>query len=177
MSEIIEVVLVDHLDQETGRMEKMRAHELGLLHRAFSVFIFDENMRLLIHKRASGKYHSAGLWTNTCCSHPFPGESVESAAARRLKEEMGLETELEKLTSFVYKADMENGLTEHEFDHIFIGISGQTPQPDLNEVEDWSWKEGDFLLADIQRHPAIYTAWFRLALPMVIEKIRHKIAS
>ena len=117
-----EVVLVNEKDEAIGTMEKMAAHEKALLHRAFSVFVFNKNGDLLMQQRAHSKYHSGGLWTNTCCSHPRPGEHVADAANRRLQEEMGFTTSLNKAFDFTYKAAFDNGLTEHEFDHVFIGI-------------------------------------------------------
>src|SRR5215468_430433 len=114
-----QVILVNELDEEIGTMEKLSAHEQGVLHRAISVFIFNEKGEMLLQQRASRKYHSGGLWTNACCSHPHPGEATHAAALRRLKEEMGFETSLKKAFDFVYKTSFDNGLTEHEFDHVF----------------------------------------------------------
>ena len=133
------VILVDQEDQEIGVMEKMEAHEKGLLHRAFSIFLFNDEQELLIHQRALHKYHSGGLWTNTCCSHPRPGESIEAAAHRRLEEEMGIECEMEKMFSFIYKAPLDNMLTEHELDHGLIGYFSGTPSINKEEVADWKF--------------------------------------
>ena len=133
------VILVDENDRETGLMEKQEAHEKGLLHRAFSIFIFNHKNELLLQQRALHKYHSAGLWTNTCCSHPRAGESIEQAAHRRLQEEMGFDCELYKKTSFIYKAEFENGLTEHEFDHILVGHYDQAIHINPQEVAAYKW--------------------------------------
>src|SRR5579872_394906 len=131
------VVLVDEQDRELGTMEKMQAHREGKLHRAVSVFIFDPEKKLLLQKRADGKYHSAGLWTNTCCSHPHLHESPEAAAVRRLQEEMGITCKLRHAFNFTYTATFENNLSEHEFDHVFFGESSEIPKPDPEEVAEW----------------------------------------
>jgi len=154
------VVLVDKKDQEIGVMEKLEAHKKGLLHRAFSVFVFNSLGQLLIHKRASSKYHSPGLWTNTCCSHPRPGESVENAAQRRLFEEMGITTHLEKQASFVYRVDFENGLIEHEFDHILVGVCDDKPKLNPSEAEKFAYADLDWLIADTALYGERYTFWF-----------------
>ena len=137
--EIEYVILVDENDQEIGSMEKQEAHEKGLLHRAFSVFVFNENKELLLQQRALTKYHSAGLWTNTCCSHPRIGETIEQAAHRRLTEEMGFDCELITKTSFIYKAAFENGLTEHEFDHVLVGNFNGEISFNPTEVKNFKW--------------------------------------
>lgn len=160
-----EVVTVDRYDNTIGKMEKMTAHKLGVLHRAFSVFVFNSNKQLLIHQRAAEKYHGGGLWTNTCCSHPNPGELVLQAAHRRLMEEMGMQTDLQKHFDFVYKTEVENNLIEHEFDHVFVGYSDAIPQPNKHEVMNWKWVDLDWLKSDINSHPANYTVWFKLAMP------------
>lgn len=167
-----QVILVDAYDNEIGTMEKMRAHELAVLHRAFSIFVINENDEMLIHQRALHKYHSGGLWTNACCSHPRPGETVEEAANRRLKEEMGMNISLEKKFSFIYHAPLEGGLFEHELDHVLVGYSGQTPAPNADEVADWKYIAIDSLQKDITEHPKKYTAWFKIALPMVVKELR-----
>ncbi len=172
-----EVITVDSADRETGRMEKLEAHLTGTLHRAFSVFVFNSRGDLLIHRRAEGKYHSAGLWSNTCCSHPFPGEEVAQAAARRLKEEMGMEAELQKCYAFIYRAEVGGGLIEHEYDHVFFGRSDRDPLPDPEEVQDWKWVAPEVILADMDNHPALYTAWFRIAFPGVLDHVRLKYRS
>ena len=158
------VILVDEADRELGTMDKLEAHQKGLLHRAISVFIFNTNNELLLQRRASGKYHSANLWTNTCCSHPFPGENTHEAATRRLYEEMGLHSKLEFKTSFMYKTEFDNGLTEHEFDHVFTGISEEVPLPDPMEVSEYKWLTLDAIRADIAAQPEIYTSWFKIIL-------------
>ncbi len=169
------VILVDQDDQEIGVMEKMEAHEKGLLHRAFSIFLFNDEQELLIHQRALHKYHSGGLWTNTCCSHPRPGESIEAAAHRRLEEEMGIGCEMEKMFSFIYKAPLDNMLTEHELDHVLIGYFSGTPSINKEEVADWKFIETSELEAHMQAHPALYTEWFKIALPIVLQE-KNKLA-
>ena len=158
------VVLVDEQDNECGVMPKLAAHEQGLLHRAFSVFIFNSRGELLLQQRAKDKYHSAGLWTNTCCSHPRPGEVVGDAANRRLKEEMGMVCSIHEQFSFVYKAHMENNLTEYEYDHVFTGISNKEPVPDAAEVAAWKYMTKSALLNDMEVNPEHYTAWFRICI-------------
>lgn len=155
------VVLVDRDDNEIGVEEKILAHKKGLLHRSFSIFVFDDKNNLLIQKRSKNKYHSAGLWSNTCCSHPRPGEDLELAVHRRLREEMGFDCPLEKKFIFYYKIKFDNGLFEHENDHIFVGqYQGLVDSNEL-EVEDYKWVPFDFLLGDVKENPEIYTYWFR----------------
>ena len=154
------VVLVDKSDQPVGLMEKIQAHKEGKLHRAFSVLIFNDKGEMLIHKREKNKYHCGGLWTNACCSHPRENESPEEAAKRRLKEEMGFTTNVEFVDSFIYKAEFENGLTEHEFDHLFIGKFNSNPKPNPSEVEDWKYVSIEKLQKDINEKPENFTAWF-----------------
>jgi isopentenyl-diphosphate delta-isomerase len=158
------VILVDELDNAIGTMEKMEAHEKGLLHRAFSVFIFNGKGELLLQQRALTKYHSAGLWTNTCCSHPRPNETVLNAAKRRLTEEMGLNCEVDHKTSFIYKTDFDNGLTEHEFDHVFFGHYDQDPIINPEEVENFVWMDVNKIMNDIEKNPKKYTSWFKIAM-------------
>jgi isopentenyl-diphosphate delta-isomerase len=158
------VILVDTNDNAIGDMEKMQAHIEGKLHRAFSIFVFNDKNQLLIHQRALTKYHSAGLWTNTCCSHPRPNENTLQAANRRLMEEMGLSCELEKHFDFIYKAELENGLTEHEFDHVFVGKTNNLPQPNAHEVMSYKYLDLDSLINDIEHSPEKYTAWFKIAI-------------
>lgn len=153
-------------------MEKMEAHRKALLHRAFSVFIFNSKGEMLLQQRAAGKYHSAGLWTNACCSHPRPGEDTLAAARRRLQEELGFTTELKKVFDFTYRSEFENGLTEHEFDHVFIGTYDQSVHPDAGEVSDYCYRSLDEIHADLQSFPGQYTSWFRLAFPLVSKKIQ-----
>ena len=145
-------------------MEKLEAHEKGLLHRAFSVFIFNPEGKVLLQKRAAGKYHSGGLWTNSCCGHPRPDEPTLSAATRRLREEMNIIADLREKGKFIYKATLDKGLVEHELDHVFTGISLQDPRPDPNEAEDWMWADLAELREKIQKEPELYTAWLLKAL-------------
>lgn len=159
------VVLVDNEDNSIGVMEKMEAHQKALLHRAFSIFIFNKNNEMLLQQRAISKYHSGGLWTNACCSHPYPNELVEHAATRRLQEEMGFDTPLKKAFHFTYKASFENGLTEHEFDHVYIGNFDGNVTPNKQEVEDYCYKHMDTVLEEIESFPDKYTTWFKIALP------------
>ena len=163
------VVLVDEQDNAIGTMEKQQAHVEGVLHRAFSIFIFNSDKKLLLQKRASSKYHCGGMWTNTCCSHPRETENTIDAAHRRLKEEMGMQCELKPIFSFVYKAEFENGLTEHEFDHVFFGESNQTPTLNLEEVEDFRYVGMEELQIEINENPAHFTPWFLIALDRVKE--------
>lgn len=162
-----EVILVNENDEPIGTMEKMEAHEKGLLHRAFSVFIFNSAGEMLLQQRAAVKYHSAGLWTNACCSHPRPGEETEAAALRRLKEELGFRTEIQKVFDFSYKASFENGLTEHEFDHVFIGHYDQAFTPNPEEVQDFSFRPVERIRESLVSEPAAYTAWFHIAFPRI----------
>ncbi len=166
------VILVDTDDNEIGTEEKMVAHEKALLHRAFSVFIFNTRGELLLQQRAKGKYHSAGLWTNTCCSHPRKGESVEEAAHRRLMEEMGFDCDLRHAFTFTYKAPFSNGLTEHEIDHVLIGTYDHEPTINRQEADSSAWRSVHHLLKDIDRKPHDYTPWFKIALPLVEEFLR-----
>lgn len=158
------VVLVDRNDREVGTEEKLRAHELGTLHRAFSVFVTDDHQRVLLQRRASSKYHSGGLWTNTCCGHPRPGEDVRVAAERRLKEEMGITVSLAPRGTFVYRANLVNGLVEHELDHLFVGHFNGSPRPDVDEADEWAWETWSRLEADCAAHPERYTAWLPFAM-------------
>ena len=159
-----EVILVDSEDHAIGRMEKMEAHEKGLLHRAFSILIFNEKGEMLLQQRATEKYHSPGLWTNACCSHPRPNESNLDAAYRRLKEEMGMQTSMEEIFKFTYRAELEDGLIEHEIDHVFYGISNENPNINLDEVMDYKWIDFLELQNHIALYPEKYTAWFNLLL-------------
>lgn len=164
-----QVILVDEQDRAIGTMEKLAAHREGLLHRAISVFIFDDQGRLLLQQRAAHKYHTANLWTNTCCSHPMPGENVLDAAHRRLREEMGMEADLSFAFAFQYRAAFDNGLTEHEVDHVFIGHSSHPPIPNPAEVADYRWLNQSDIEHDVNAHPDAYTAWFKLIYPRVFE--------
>jgi isopentenyl-diphosphate Delta-isomerase len=157
-----QVILVNEKDEQIGLMAKQEAHEKGVLHRAFSVFIFNDNEELLLQQRALNKYHSPGLWTNTCCSHQRDGEDSVHAGIRRLQEEMGFTTTLKKTTSFIYKAPFDNGLTEHEFDHILVGQFNGTPDINPEEVAQWKWMPLEEVKNDIEVHPELYTIWFKI---------------
>lgn len=163
------VILVDEQDQEIGLMEKMEAHQLGHLHRAFSVFIFNSKNELLLQQRANSKYHSGGKWTNTCCSHPRQGEMIPDAAKRRLKEEMGMECNLVYGFNFIYKAFLSEGLFEHEYDHVFFGISDSIPAPDSREVESFKYITMEALSEDLKTHPENYTEWLKICFDRVLE--------
>ena len=156
------VILVDENDNEIGTEEKIQAHKSALLHRAFSVFVFNKKGELLLQKRAAGKYHSAGLWTNTCCSHPRQGEDTEVAAHRRLQEEMGFDCPVEHRGHVVYKAPFSNGLTEHEFDHLFVGHYDGDVTPNPDEVEEFLWVHPEDFRKDVEAHPSKYTAWVKV---------------
>lgn len=157
-----QVILVDEQDQPIGLMEKQAAHIGPHLHRAFSVFIFNTKGELLMQQRALTKYHSPGLWTNTCCSHPRDGETLEEATSRRLMEEMGMTCEMHEVYTFIYKAPVGQGLTEHEFDHVWIGQSDDAPNINREEVESWKYMSLNELSEDIQNHPERYTEWFKI---------------
>jgi len=169
MKEEDKVILVNEHDDMVGIMDKMETHRQGLLHRAFSIFIFNTKGEMLLQQRALNKYHSGGLWTNACCSHPMPGEKTEDAAIRRLNEELGFETPLEKIFDFVYKAEFDNGLTEHEFDHVFAGGFEGEINADPDEVSDYCYKEVSEIRNMLQTHPQKFTAWFHLAFPRIEE--------
>jgi isopentenyl-diphosphate Delta-isomerase len=158
------VVLVDDHDGELGTESKLAAHVTGKLHRAFSVFVFDSAGRMLLQRRAATKYHSGGLWSNTCCGHPRPGEPVVAAATRRLREEMGFDCVLRPTFSFIYRAEVGNGLSEHEYDHVLVGRFDGTPNPSPEEVGAWRWADMDELSADVVEHADRYSAWFQIAL-------------
>ena len=162
------VVLVDESDNETGVMDKLEAHRKGLLHRAFSVFILNRKGEMLLQQRVRQKYHSGGLWTNACCSHPMPGESILTGAERRLQEEMGFCTPLQKIFDFTYHHDFENGLTEFEFDHVFIGWHDGEINPNKEEVLDFCFKSINDIEESLLSHPQKYTAWFHIAFPRVV---------
>lgn len=168
---INEVILVDENDVEIGRMEKMAAHREALLHRAFSVFIFNRKGEMLLQQRASSKYHSPDLWTNACCSHPMPGETTEQAARRRLKEELGFDTELEHLFHFIYKTPFDNGLTEHELDHVFVGVYDGAINPDPAEVKDFCYMKMEAITESLQSYRHKYTSWFQIAFPRLEEEM------
>jgi isopentenyl-diphosphate delta-isomerase len=166
-----QVILVNENDEQIGLMPKMEAHEKAVLHRAFSVFIFNSNNELMLQQRAAHKYHSPLLWTNTCCSHQRDGETNIEAGTRRLQEEMGFTTSLKETTSFIYKAPFDNGLTEHELDHIMIGYYEQAPVINPDEVEDWKWMPLEDVRTDIAAQPELYTAWFKIIFEKFYEHI------
>jgi isopentenyl-diphosphate delta-isomerase len=159
-----QLILVDAQDREVGVGEKMQAHAEGALHRAFSVFVFDAEKRLLLQKRARTKYHSGGLWSNTACGHPRPGEMTLAAARRRLREEMGFDCELSRAFGFLYRAELDNRLVEHEYDHVFVGRFDGVPAPDASEVEDWRWLSVGQLRRELRERPEEYSYWLSLAL-------------
>ncbi len=164
-----DIILVDEQDNQIGTGEKMAVHKAGRLHRCFSIFVFNPRGELLLQKRAQGKYHSGGLWTNTACSHPRPGESNVAGAERRLKQEMGLETNLQEKFTFIYRAEFENGIIEHEFDHVFFGTFDGEPVPDPEEADDWKWVSLDLLARDIAAHPEQYTVWLKICFNQILE--------
>jgi len=166
------VILVTKDDKPIGTMEKMEAHEKAILHRAFSVFIFNSAGQLLLQQRAAHKYHSPLLWTNTVCSHPRQGEKTIDAAHRRIVEEMGMDCEFSEAFSFTYKADVGQGLIEHEFDHVFIGTSDERPLTNPAEVGNWKYIDLNELENDIKENPDSYTVWFKIALTEVLEYFR-----
>jgi isopentenyl-diphosphate delta-isomerase len=155
------VIIVNKKDEEVGKEEKLKAHLEGKLHRAFSVFIFNKKGELLLQKRAKSKYHSGGLWSNTCCSHPRHGFDPKEEAKKRLKEEMGIETDLKKIFSFTYKKKVGK-LIEHEFDYVFIGKFNENPIADKKEVEDWKWINKNYLEGEIKENPEKYTPWLKI---------------
>ena len=156
------VVLVDRNDNPIGLMPKLEAHENGFLHRAFSVFILNRKGQLMLQRRALDKYHSPGLWTNTCCSHPRESESIIEAGLRRLKEEMGFTTPLEPMFSFIYKSKFDNGLTEHEFDHVLLGYYDKPPFINAIEVSEWKWMSLEKIILEIKNKPEDFTVWFKI---------------
>ena len=156
------VILVDNNDNQIGLMPKLEAHEKGVLHRAFSVFIFNNDGELMLQRRALTKYHSPGLWTNTCCSHQRDGETNIISGKRRLNEEMGFDTELFEKTSFIYKAKFDNGLTDHEVDHVLVGSYNHSPLINSTEGDSGKWMSMENIKKDIKDHPDYYTAWFKI---------------
>lgn len=158
------VVLVDEQDKEIGTIEKLQAHTEGRLHRAISIFVFNSKNELLLQQRAQGKYHSSDLWSNTCCSHPRPGESNEAAAHRRLVEEMGMDCKLSEVFSFIYRAKLDNNITEYEYDHVFTGTTDALPVPNALEAAGWKYMSIDELEHDMEERPALYTEWFKICL-------------
>jgi isopentenyl-diphosphate delta-isomerase len=167
------VILVDIQDNETGIQDKLSVHQLGLLHRAFSVFVFNSKNELILQQRADGKYHSPGLWTNTCCSHPKPGEKTIDACKRRLMEEMGMSCDLKFGFSFTYRCEFSNGLTEHEFDHVYVGYTDDLPVLNYTEVKDWKYINIIELENEIQLHPEKFTEWLKICFHKLIEHTQH----
>jgi isopentenyl-diphosphate delta-isomerase len=162
------IILVDEKDNEVGTEEKIRAHQDGgKLHRAFSIFVFNGRGEMLMQKRAQGKYHCPGLWTNTCCSHQKPGETLEQAAHRKLRQEMGFDTELKEIFTFIYKASFDNGLTEHELDHVLVGRFDGEPEPNPDEAGDFRWASIAAVKKDVAKNPGMYTPWFKIILERV----------
>jgi isopentenyl-diphosphate delta-isomerase len=166
-----EVILVNQNDEQIGTMPKMEAHEKAKLHRAFSVFILNERGEMMLQQRASKKYHSPLLWTNTCCSHQRVGETNIDAGKRRLKEEMGFSTDLKELFSFIYKAPFDNGLTEHELDHVMLGYYNDAPDINPEEVGDWKWMTPNAVKQDIAEKPGEYTVWFKIIFEKFYEHL------
>lgn len=165
------VILVDEQDNEIGLMPKMEAHEKAVLHRAFSVFVLNDKNELMLQQRALHKYHSPGLWTNTCCSHQRQGESNIEAGKRRLQEEMGFQVALKESVSFIYKAPFDNGLTEHEYDHVLLGYSNESPSINPDEVASWKWMDIAAVKYDIEQQPELYTAWFKIIFDKFYKEI------
>jgi len=159
-----QVILVNERDEKIGLMPKLEAHQKGILHRAFSIFVFNDNNELMLQQRALNKYHSPGLWTNTCCSHQRDGETSLEAGKRRLEEEMGFITPLKETESFIYKAPFDNGLTEHELDHILVGNYNGVPEINQAEVASWKWMTLEQIQKDMQINPDDYTAWFKIII-------------
>jgi len=165
------IVLVDEQDRAVGVEEKIRVHQLGALHRAFSVFVVNAEGQLMMQRRALTKYHSRGLWSNTCCGHPRPDEPLEQAARRRLKEEMGFDSHLTELFAFVYRAELEDGLVENEYDHVLLGCFEGIPEPDPAEIVEWKWVNLATLSVDIEEHPESYTYWFRISFDRFLRAV------
>ena len=168
---IEKVILVDEKDNPLGTMEKMEAHEKGILHRAFSVFVFNNKGEMLLQQRAFSKYHSGGLWTNTCCSHPREGEPTIAAAHRRLQEEMGFDCEIKEVFDFIYKKDLDHNLTEHELDHVFIGEFNGKPLINPEEVNAYKYVLTEDVVSDVKQNPDNYTEWFKICLDEVVKRV------
>ncbi len=165
------MILVDSNDVEIGLLDKTTVHKMGVLHRAFSVFLFNSMGFLMLQRRAESKYHSPGLWSNTCCSHPRQGEYTKAACSRRLFEEMGIKCTLSFAFSFTYRAQLDNGLTEHEFDHVYFGFTDKIPKPDPQEVMDWKYISIKELQKDILSNPQDYTEWLKICFAKVVEHL------
>ncbi len=171
------VILVNQADEPIGTMPKLEAHEKAVLHRAFSVFVMNDKGEIMLQQRAAHKYHSPLLWTNTCCSHQRVGESNIEAGKRRLKEEMGFETKIEELFSFIYKAEFDNGLTEHELDHVMLGHYNESPEINPEDVADWKWMLPGEIKLDIAANPQKYTAWFKIIFDKFYDHLVSKMSS
>jgi isopentenyl-diphosphate delta-isomerase len=169
-----QLILVDEHDNQTGVMDKLSVHQKGLLHRAFSVFIFNSKDELLLQQRAENKYHSSLLWSNTCCSHPVDGEKISDTIERRLKEEMGLNCNTGFAFSFIYKSNFQNGLTEYEFDHVYFGRSDELPKPNPQEVKDWKYITLENLEKEISASSQQFSEWLKICLPQIIEYSKSK---
>lgn len=167
------IILVDEKDKEIGVGEKLKVHQDGKLHRAFSIFIFNSKGELLLQKRSKSKYHSPSLWSNTCCSHPHPNQDIKKEAKRRLIEEMGIDCDLKEVFSFIYKSNLGN-MIEHEFDHVFIGRFDRDPKPNKEEVVDWKWVNINKLKEEIDKKPEKYTPWLRIILKKYLQSINIK---
>jgi len=165
-----QVIIVNDHDIAIGVEDKTRAHLLGVLHRAFSIFVMNSAGRLLLQRRALSKYHSRGLWSNTCCGHPRPGESINQASRRRLREEMGFDADLESVFQFRYRADLEEGLIENEYDHVLVGLFDGVPKPNPAEVAEYRWVDPTTLSLGLEAHPESYTYWFRISFDRVFEQ-------
>ncbi|MDD5357500.1 MAG: isopentenyl-diphosphate Delta-isomerase [Candidatus Pacebacteria bacterium] len=166
------IILVDEKDNPIGEEGKLSAHLAGKLHRCFSIFVFNSKGEMLLQRRAKGKYHSGGLWTNACCGHPRPGEETEKAAHRRLKEEIGFDCPLKEVFSFTYKADLDHGIREHEFDHVFLGKFDGEVKINPEEAEDFKWISPAALREDVKKNPGTYTYWFRIAFERTIRFLK-----
>ena len=171
-----DIILVNEQDEPVGTMEKMEVHRKALLHRAFSVVIFNSKGEMLLQQRALKKYHSAGLWTNACCSHPRPGEDTLLAAVNRLQFEMGFTTELKKIFEFTYRTSFDNGLTEYEFDHVFAGVYDGIIAPEKSEVNDYCFKSMEATRESLASHPSKYTSWFAIAFPLIEKWVKEESA-
>ena len=169
------IVLVDKNDKEVGTEEKIKAHKEGKLHRAFSIFVFNSKGEKLLQRRTKTKYHSGGLWTNTCCSHPRPGEPAEKAAHRRLKEEMGFDCELKEVFTFTYHAKLGKNFSEHEYDHVFVGKFEGEPDPNPAEIDDWKWIGLEELKKDMQENPDRYTYWLKVVFDKVVSHLEDNV--
>ncbi|MEO8720032.1 MAG: isopentenyl-diphosphate Delta-isomerase [Ginsengibacter sp.] len=168
-----QLILVDEKDNQTGILDKLSVHQEGLLHRAFSVFIFNSKKELLLQQRAAGKYHSSLLWSNTCCSHPLNNEIISTTIERRLEEEMGLKCNTHFAFSFIYKCHFENGLTEYELDHVYFGTSDDLPHPNPVEVKDWKYLSLEMLEKEIESNQENYSEWIKICLPKVIQHFKN----